>query len=71
MKQFAVTGEDSLPNSPIQKIINGALGIPIALSTAPTTAGGELPNHGDNGTDGVSWYINLFGTVFKINLTAV
>jgi len=71
MKQFAVTGEDAKPNSPIQKIINGTLGLPLELSSAPTTTGGELPNHGDNGWYLTNFYINLGGTVYRLSMTAV
>lgn len=72
MKQFAVEGDDSKPNSPIQKLINGTLGIPVLLTTTPTTAGNELSRHGDNGFCSAddSFYINLFGRTFKISLTA-
>lgn len=71
MKQFAVTGEDSKPNSAIQKIINGAFGLPVQLTAAPTTAGGQLPNHGDNGFYNNDWYVNMFGTVHRFDGTAV
>ena len=71
MKQFAVTGEDSKPNSSIQKIINGTLGLPLPLEAAPTTTGGELPNHGDNGWYLTNFYINLGGTTYRVPLVAV
>ena len=69
MKEFAVTGEDSKPNSPVQKLMRGALGLPLELSAAPTTAGGELPNHGDNGWFGSLFYINLGGSTYSMPLT--
>ena len=44
---------------------------PVELSAAPTTNGGELPNHLDNGLFGTNWYVNFFGTTLRFNGTAV
>lgn len=71
MRSFPTSGDDSKPDSPIQKIINGALDIPFELSDAPNTAGNELPTHGDVGYHGSFLYINLGGTTYKLNITAV
>lgn len=65
MNPFETQGEDSSSDSPIQKIIRGAFGIPLVLDSAPTTVGGQLPNHGDNGFFGINWYVNMNGTVLK------
>lgn len=71
MIPFPTFGEDTNPESPIQKIIAGAFGIPIELDAAPTTAGGELPKHGDTGFYGTDLYINLGGSTYKYTGTLV
>ena len=43
MRAFPVFGDEASPNSSIKKIIQGAVGTPIILSTQPTTANGLVP----------------------------
>lgn len=71
MKSFATEGDDSKVDGSIQRIITGALGVPIQLDAAPTTAGGQLPKANDFGYYGTNLYINLGGTTYSIALTAV
>lgn len=43
MKNFPLQGEHAKPDSPFKKIIEGAVGTPLILSQAPTTANGLVP----------------------------
>lgn len=51
-------------------LLDGALGNPQILDSAPTTAGGKLKEN-NFGFDGTNLYITLQGTTYRINLTAV
>lgn len=68
---FPRTGKDAQPDSPIGQILQNGVGIAQALDAAPTTANNMLPRHMDNGFYSGNWYINFFGTVYKVSLTAV
>lgn len=59
------------PDSFENHVIEKAFGNPIALSAAPTTAGGELPRANDCGYFGTNLYINLGGVVVKLVGVAV
>lgn len=56
--------------SVLNGIFDGALGTPIILDSAPTTANKELKEN-QVGFDGSHLYITLLGTTYKISLTAV
>lgn len=58
-------------DSDLMKVVEGALGVPVELDAAPTTAGGELPFNGDSGWYSGNLYINLGGTVRRISYTNV
>lgn len=62
---------ETKPDSFEEHVYTNAMNIPAQLSAAPTTAGKQLPNHGDSGSFGNDLYINLFGTVRKFTGTAV
>jgi len=53
------------PTSDTDYIFQNAQGLPIELSEEPTTEGNQLPNNGDEGFFGGSYYKNYFGTVYK------
>ena len=63
--------EDRREGSVINHILKEGFNIPIEAPSAPTTAGGELPDHGDSAHDTSFLYINLSGTTYKIAITAV
>ena len=63
--------QDQAPDSPIRRVVEQAMPAPTQLSSAPTTAGGQLQHHGDWGHVGDDIYINLSGTVYKFTGTAV
>ncbi len=71
MKKFPLQGDAQKSNSLENFIFQNAFGIPIELDAAPTTAGGQLPLHGDSGFFGTNLYINLQGTVYRFSGTAV
>lgn len=71
MTPFPLYDDDAKQDSPLNKIIRGTLWLALTLSSAPTTAGNELPNHGDNGFFGTNWYINLGGSTYSVSLTLV
>lgn len=71
MRKFQTEGEDSLPTSPIQRILAGAWDIPLVLDAAPTTVGDQLPTHGDIGTFGGNIYVRLVDTIYKFTGVAV
>lgn len=52
-------------------VLDNGLGKPRSLDAAPTTTGNQLPNHGDCGWFGTSFYINLGATTYEIALVAV
>ncbi len=54
----------------LQYIFDEALGSPIVLDAAPTTAGGELETN-QIGYYSNNLYINIQGTLYRIALTAV
>lgn len=70
MKEFPLEGENSKPDSPIKKIIDGALGVPIVLSSSPTTTGGQLASN-EIGFDGTNLFITINGNTYRISLTLV
>lgn len=51
-------------------LLDGALGNPQILSSAPTTAAGQLKEN-NFGFDGTNLFITLVGTTYRISLTAV
>lgn len=64
-------GSDATPGDDIDHIFKNAFGVPLELSSAPTTNGGELPKNGDAGWFSGSLYVNLGGTVRRITFTDV
>lgn len=74
MRSFPLEGEHAKPDSPIKKIISGASGIELTLSSAPTSQANGLlilPFHGDTGHFGNTLYKNLNGTIVKIAGTTI
>lgn len=69
MRPFPTSGENSEPNSPIQQLIAGALGIPEILTVTPTSTNNVLRLHGDCGIISNKLYINLGGTIYEWSLT--
>lgn len=68
MKEFQ--GVDFKADSFERHVLDNAFQKPRILDAAPTTAGNELPFHGDSGRFGASLYVNLGGTVYEIALVA-
>lgn len=54
----------------LNSIMDGSLGVPIYLSSAPTTAKKDLKEN-QIGFDGSNLFITLQGTTYKLSLTAV
>lgn len=59
------------PDSDFKRLVDMLMPPPVVLTSAPTTAGKQLPNNLDNGYHSTNWYINLGGTVRKIVFTNV
>lgn len=55
----------------LKKIVGVAMSSPTTLDAAPTTAGNQLPRHGDWGFYSTKLYLNLGGTVYRFDGTAV
>ena len=64
-------GDEAKPDGALSKIVHGALGLPLTLDAAPTTAGNELAKHGDIGHFSTNLYIRLGDTIYSVSLTAV
>lgn len=58
---------ESKPDSFEEHVYLNAQNIPVQLTAAPTTAGKQLPNHGDTGFFGGKAYKNYFGTVYRFD----
>lgn len=71
MKSFELRGDSEKPDSFENHVILNALNVPIELSAAPTTSGGQLPKHGDNAYYSGKWYVNFFGNVYSFQGTLV
>jgi len=52
----------------LNNIMDGALGTVISLSSAPTTAGGELKDN-QIGFNGTKLYIGISGSIYSISLS--
>ena len=63
--------QDLAPDSPMARVINLAMRAPTVLSAAPTTAGKQLPLHGDWGVYTTNLYFNLDGSVYRFAGTLV
>jgi hypothetical protein len=70
MKSFPLQGENAQPNSPFNYIINGAVGTPIILTQAPTSANGLVPE-GELGIFGNDLYHTSGGVTRKYSGTQV
>lgn len=66
-----LTEDERKANSFAHHVLANAQGVPLELSAAPTTTGNELARHGMWGKNGNFIYINLFGTTYKVGITAV
>lgn len=67
---IVLEGDEVKPDNTIRKIVDGAMGIPLILDTAPTTSNAILPE-GRWGIYSGSLYITLSGTTYKWTLTTV
>ena len=63
-------GEDSKADNPLREIVQEAMGVPLILDSAPTTANGLLPE-GRWGLNGSSLYITIAGTTYEWALVGV
>lgn len=64
-------GAQYAPDSFEAHVLEEGFGIPLELSEAPTTSGGQLPRHGDSGYYGTNFYINLGGNTYRLSMTLV
>ena len=71
MKRKELTGDSAKPDSFENHVLRNALGPVLVLVAAPTSAGNQLPNHGDIGAFGTNLYLNVSGTTYRITMTAV
>ena len=62
-------GKDFPADSFERHVLENGLGKPQTLDAAPTTAGNQLPKHGDSGWFGTDLFINLNGNIYSIQLT--
>lgn len=69
MIPFSTQGEDSSPESPVQKLIQGALGKAIILDSAPTQANNSVPE-GELAFFGTKIYWKLSGTLYEFSISA-
>lgn len=70
--QFNINDENNQrPDSDFKRLVQILMPPPVALDSAPTTTGKQLPNNLDNGYFSTDWYVNLGGTVRKIPYTNV
>lgn len=70
MRRKELQGDEAKPDSTINHILSNGQGIPVSLSEAPTTDGGQLKGNEWGHYDG-TLYINLGGTIYSIALTEV
>lgn len=63
-------GEDAKAGNPLSEIKDLAMGIPIILDSAPTTANGLLPE-GRWGIYSTNLYISINGSTYRWALTLV
>ncbi len=70
MIKFPLFGDDAKPDSPLNKIIAGAMGHPIILSAAATTANGLVPE-GEVGFFGTTFFYTVNGNTYSIAGTLV
>lgn len=63
--------KDFGPGSFERHVLDKAFNKPRTLDAAPTTTGNQLPLDGDSGWFSTSLYVNLGGTIRKIDFTNV
>lgn len=68
MRPFPLHGEDAKPDSPVSKIIAGALGKATILDSAPTQAANTI-QEGEAGFYGTKLYFTISGTLYEVSLT--
>ena len=71
MQRKALKGDELKADSFENYVLENGFGIPVALSSAPTTTGNQLPRHGDAGYHSTNLYVNLGGTTYRLSMTAV
>lgn len=70
MIPFSTYGQDTNPESPVQRLMFGALGKPIILDAAPTSDANNVPE-GELGFWAGNLYHTQSGILYKISLTVV
>ena len=63
-------GDDAKADSPLNEVKRRAMGVPLALDAAPTSANGALAE-GQWGLHSTNLYITISGTTYRITLAAV
>lgn len=69
MIPFPLFGDDENTESPIQKLMNGALGKLTVLDSAPTQANNSIPE-GEGAFFGTKIYFKLSGTLYEFSISA-
>lgn len=71
MKRKELKGDAAKPDSFENFVIENAIGPILVLGSPPTTAGNQLPHHGDAGTNGGNLYVRLGATIYRFTGAAV
>ena len=67
---IVLENEEQNPSSTLNKIVQLAMGVPLILDSAPTTANGLLPE-GRWGINGTNLYLTTGGSTYSWALTLV